>query len=301
MDTIALPSASASSQAPPSFSMLLLRAEKRALKRSGSLGTRLLWTHSTDQVADHKKPSDTMVSNDESLAHMTSSWPWYMGVYVAFCLVYIFVGMKIQFKLIRGLLKCAPIILLIYTCVSILQRFGRGPVGHVELTRHFERLLFGLIFSCIGDFYLVFEGFFIHGIASFAIAQLIYVSLFHGHKLILLSPSYNELLVGIAVAVVSLSVYSYLLPKLNRILAISLGGYCILISLMLWSSLVQILHSHDGGTFMGVIGAAMFYTSDLLLGVNRWRIKILFGSELVIVTYYVAQLLIFWSQIVLFE
>ena len=240
-----------------------------------------------------------MTSSSESLTDMTSTWPWYVGIYVVFSLVYIFVGMRIQLKLIKGLLKCAPILLLIYLCVTLLQRFGQGPVGHVELTMHFERVLFGLVFSCIGDIYLIFEGFFIHGIASFAIAQLIYIFLFHGHKLILLS-SYNELLVGIIVALVSLLVYSYLLPKLSRILAISLIGYCILISLMLWSSLVQMFHSHDRGTFVGVIGAAMFYTSDLLLGVNRWRIKILFGSELVMITYYVAQLSIFFSRIILF-
>lgn len=244
-----------------------------------------------------------MLSNDENLAaYATSIWPWYVGSYVVFSLVYIFVGIRVQYKVLRGLLKCTPIVLLIYICVTILQTFGRGAVGHMELTRHFERVFFGLIFSCIGDFYLTFEGFFIHGMVSFAIAQLIYIFLFNGHDLILPSLSYNELLVGIAVAVISLSTYSYLLPKLSRILAISLVGYCILISIMLWSSLVQILHSQDntGGTFMGVVGAAMFYTSDLLLGVNRWRIKILFGSELVMITYYTAQLLIFWSQVVLF-
>ena len=258
----------------------------------------------------HKQPIDqqikAMLSNDENLAAYaaTSIWPWYVGSYVVFSLVYIFVGIRVQFMLLRGLLKCIPIVLLIYICVIILQTFGRVAVGHniVELTRQFERVLFGLIFSCIGDFYLTFEGFFIHGIVSFAIAQLIYIFLFDGHHLVLLSLSYNELLVGIAVAVISLSTYSYLLPKLSRILAISLAGYCILISIMLWSSLVQILHSQDntGGAFMGVVGTAMFYTSDLLLGVNRWRIKILFGSELVMITYYIAQFLIFWSQVILF-
>ena len=241
-----------------------------------------------------------MTSSNEGLADLTSGWPWYIGVYSAICLIYIFVGMRIQIKLVQGLLKCAPIIFLIYTCISILQRFGRGPVGHIELTRQFERVLFGLIFSCIGDFYLVFEGFFIHGIASFAIAQMIYIFLFHGHMLISFSPSYNELVIAIGVAIVSFSVYSYLLPKLSRILAVSLAGYCILISVMLWSSLAQIQHSHNSGTFVGAVGAGMFYTSDLLLGVNRWRINILFGPEVVIITYYLAQLLIIWSQIIFF-
>ena len=240
-----------------------------------------------------------MVSSSDTLADLTSRWPWYVGIYIAFCLVYVVVGMRIQVKLIRGVLKCAPIALLIYTCISVLQRFGRGPVGRVETKKQFERILFGLIFSLLGDFYLVFEEFFIHGVASFAVAQTIYIFLFRGHMLVL-SPTYGELLIAAGVAVVSLLVYSYISPKLGRIIAFCLAGYCTLISIMLWSSLAQTLHSHGTGTFMGAIGAAMFYTSDLLLAV-KWRIKIFWGSELVMITYYVAQFLIFSSQIVLFE
>lgn len=241
-----------------------------------------------------------MTLDSRGLVDLTSHWLWYVSIYASLCLLYIAVGKRIPIKLVQGLLKCAPIIFLISTCVPILLRFGRGPVGHVELTKQFERALFGLIFSCIGDFYLVFDSFFIHGIASFAIAQTIYIFLFHGHMLISLSPSYNELIVAIGIALISLFFYSYLFPKFSRILAISLAGYCILISLMLWSSFAQMLHSHNDSTVMGAIGAGMFYTSDLLLGVNRWRIKIPFGLELVMITYYTAQILIFWSQVTFF-
>lgn len=219
--------------------------------------------------------------------------------YFVLCLLYIIVGKRLPTKLGRGILKCLPIVLLLFTCVSVVQTFGRGPVGHTELTTQFGSVFFGLLFSCIGDFYLVFDGFFIHGIVSFAIAQAIYVGLFHGHTLISPSPSYNEVIAAAGIAVVSLSVYFYLLPKLNRILAACLFGYCVLISLMLWSSFAQMLHCHNASTVVGAIGAGMFYTSDLLLGVNRWRIKIMFGPELIMITYYVAQFLIVWSQFML--
>ena len=221
--------------------------------------------------------------------------------YFVLCLLYIIVGKRLPTKLGRGILKCSPTVFLLFTCVSVLQKIGRGPVGHVELITQFESALFGLLFSCIGDFYLVFDGFFIHGIVSFAIAQAIYICLFHGHMLISISPSYNELIAAAGIAVVSLSVYFYLLPKLNRILAVCLLGYCALISVMLWSSFAQMLHCHNANTVMGAVGAGMFYTSDLLLGVNRWRIKIMFGPELVMVTYYVAQVLIVWSQFMLLD
>lgn len=220
----------------------------------------------------------------------------YAGVYFTLCLVYIAVGIRSCNRVVRVLLKCSPIVLLIVTCAANLQKFGRGPVGHTDLTKRFECVLFGLIFSCIGDFYLIFDGLFIHGIASFAIAQMVYIYLFHGHMLISQS-TYYEGLITAGVAMVSISVYLYLLPKLSRILAVSLLGYCTLISIMLWSSLAQMLRCHNASTIVGAVGASMFYTSDLLLGVNRWRIKMPFGPELVMITYYIAQFLITWSQI----
>ena len=229
---------------------------------------------------------------------LTSNLLWYVGVYFGLCLVYVSVGIRLTTTLGKALLKCAPTLFLINTCVSILQKFGRGPVGHVELSKQFELTLFSLIFSCIGDFYLIFDSFFIHGIASFAITQAIYIFLFRGHMLISLTLSSAELITAIGIMMVSLSVYFYLFPKLSRILAISLGCYCILISTMLWSSFVQMFHYCNCGTFIGVLGAAMFYLSDLLLGINRWRKNIPFGPELVMVTYYLAQSLILWSQVI---
>ena len=253
------------------------------------------------RCTNHAHIFDTMVSDTQVLAELTSNWLRYVGAYVSLCLLYLTVGIRLnRLTLVKGLLKCAPILFLIYSCVPVLQTFGKGPVGHVELARQFERVIFGLIFSCIGDFYLVFDAFFFHGIASFAIAQGIYVFLFHGQTLISVSLSYNEVITGVGVAIVSLSVYSYLFSKFSRILAIFLAAYCILISTMLWSSLVQLLHAYNQSNVMGAIGAGMFYTSDLLLGVNKWRIRIPFGPELVMVTYYLAQFLIMWSQIIFF-
>lgn len=230
-------------------------------------------------------------------AHPFGSDTLFVCIYLSLCLVYIAVGIHLDSKLLRGLLKCAPVVLLIYTCFSILRTFGRGPIGHAELVKKLETTLFGLIFSCIGDAYLVADGFFIHGIASFAIAQTLYIFLFQGHTLLSLSPTYTELLTAMAVLLVSVTIYLYLLPKLSHILAMFLAVYCLLISFMLWSSLSQVLQSYSSRTVMGAVGAGMFYTSDLLLGVRLWRINLPFGRQLVMITYYAAQILIFSSQI----
>ena len=231
--------------------------------------------------------------------HPFGSITLFVCIYISVCLVYLAIGIRLRPRLPRGLLKCAPIVLLIYACFSMLLKIGRGPVGHAELVKKLETTLFGLIFSCLGDAYLVVDTFFIHGIVSFAIAQTLYIFLFQGQMLDLFSlpPTYGELITGVAVLLVSVTVYLYLLPKLTRILAVCLAVYCLLISFMLWSSLSQMLLSYSKSTVMGASGAGMFYISDLLLGVRIWRISLPFHRELVMITYYAAQILILSSQV----
>ena len=108
-------------------------------------------------------------------------------------------------------------------------------------------------------------------------------------------PAPNELVIAAAVGIVSLTVYLYILPKLGRALVIPAALYCILLSLMLWCALVTLQHDTKLPTLQGAIGACLFYTSDLILSVNRWGTSIPGGAHLIIGTYYVAQLFIFLS------
>lgn len=41
-----------------------------------------------------------------------------------------------------------------------------------------RRILFGLVFCCIGDAFLVWDQYFLHGMAAFGVAQVIYTSAF---------------------------------------------------------------------------------------------------------------------------
>lgn len=220
-----------------------------------------------------------------------------LGAYSVLCVIYMSCGMNLSSKLLKMVLKSSPVLFLILFFIYTVTSIHMGPVQAVGEIENLERILFGLVFSFLGDCYLVFDGFFIHGLLSFACAQLVYVGLFGGRVLLFVMPSQSELMTAAAVGLVSLWVYCYVFPKLSRVLVVAAALYCLLISLMLWCALVTLLQNAQLATLQGAIGACLFYTSDLLLALNRWGLTIPCGPHLVIGTYYAAQVSIFLSVI----
>ena len=62
--------------------------------------------------------------------------------------------------------------------------------------------------------------------------------------------------------------------------------------MMLWSALVQAQQNLNDLPILGTVEAVLFYTSDLLLTVNKWRKSVPFAPVLIMTTYYSAQLFI---------
>ena len=123
---------------------------------------------------------------------------------------------------------------------------------------------------------------FLIGILAFSVQQLLYTSLF--------GAGYDRVApFGILVAIVSLILYLYLLPKIKTFLALPAAFYCCLIGCMLWRALVR-FQVH--GDLIGVLGAVVYYISDSLLAVNKFRHQIFYADQLIMTTYYTAQLCI---------
>ena len=220
-----------------------------------------------------------------------------LGMYSVLCITYMTCGIHLSMKLGKMTLKSSPILFLILYFISAVTSVHMGPVQAVGDIGNLQRIIFGLIFSFLGDCYLVFDSLFIHGLVSFACAQLVYVGLFGGRTLLFTMPSQSGLVAAAAVGLVSLWVYCYVYPKLSRVLVVAAALYCLLISLMLWCALVTVMQDTKLSTLLGAIGACLFYTSDLLLAIDRWGSTIPHGPYLVIATYYAAQVFIFMSVI----
>lgn len=220
-----------------------------------------------------------------------------LGIYALLCLIYVIFGMNCTRKWLKMLLKCSPVLFLIAFFFYTVTSLNLGPMQTVGDVKNLERIIFGLIFSCLGDCYLVFDSFFILGLLSFTFAQLIYISIFGGGMLLFEMPAESELITAAAVGLVSLLVYFSIFPKLNYVLVVAAALYCLLISIMLWCALVTMQHNTKLSTSQGAIGAGFFYVSDLVLSITRWRLQIPFGSYIIICTYYAAQIFIFLSVI----
>ena len=220
-----------------------------------------------------------------------------LGIYVALCSIYMVFGIHSSSKILKMLLKCAPVLFLITFFIHAASKVELDPMQGVEDAANLERIIFGLIFSCVGDCYLVFDSLFILGILAFTATQLIYIGLFGGGILLFSMPNQNELIIAAAIALVSTLVFLSILPKLNCVLILPVAIYCSIISIMLWCAIVTMQQSIELSTSQGAVGACLFYTSDLLLGVNRWKLQIPCGSYLIMFTYYAAQILIFLSVI----
>ena len=179
-------------------------------------------------------------------------------------------------KWLKVILKIAPIV--------TLQCYVLSKMSIAESSQ-LTTLLIALVFSSFGDCLLVYQSnsiCFILGIVTFGVQQVLYTTMF-GFALDGLFP------VGLVVGVVSVMIYLYLLPKMKRFLILPSAIYCILIGCMLWRALVRF---NRYGGLLNAAGVVLFYLSDSLLAVNKFRRRVAYGEALIMITYYTAQLFI---------
>ena len=241
----------------------------------------------------------------------------FSAVYCIFCVVYLLIGVNSGKQWQKAVLKCVPVTLLLGLVVISAAWSDHLINGdNYKGVRSYQLLLIGLLFSGLGDGLLVFFptlGLF--GMISFAVAQCIYIALFGLSVDRLVEQSLFGLSSVFVVLALSLSIlllfgwrFSTLLKSgdhwmrrrfIGLVMPIALV-YFVLISLMLWSALLQLQRRMDLVGVLGAIGGFLFYVSDMLIAAGAiWRFRILLhGRVLVMVTYYGAQLLITLSVVI---
>lgn len=176
--------------------------------------------------------------------------------------------------------KSAPVLLL---AVVVLSWTGAHSVLGVAG---------GLVFSAVGDFCLVWpDQMFIHGMGAFAVAHLLYSLTFLSSRYTSYSSSSWPRLLYPVLLLTGGAFYIYLYPFLQKapnpdLLVPGVGVYVLLITLM--GSLA--IRTRRLTT---ILGSLVFMVSDLVLAVQVFKVATIEnGSEVVMVTYYLAQLLI---------
>lgn len=174
--------------------------------------------------------------------------------------------------------KILPIISL------ILFVFLHG-MNLTEYYRYSRRILIGLIFSLVGDILLVWHDYFEIGLLMFAVAQVCYARAF-GWK------PFNPYALAVF-ASVGACVFGILSPGLKGILSYLVAIYIGLICIMGWRAVARVRFFDDLVTWTklcGCVGSMLFIISDVTIAVNKFVMPVPFHHQIIMLTYYAAQL-----------
>ncbi|XP_069005917.1 lysoplasmalogenase [Embiotoca jacksoni] len=176
--------------------------------------------------------------------------------------------------------KSAPVLLLAAAVLS--WNGGQSVLGVVG----------GLFFSAIGDCCLIWPELFLHGMGAFAVAHLLYSISFLSSRYANSSSSSWTRFLYLILVVVGVGFYIYLYPFLRKepqpdVLTPAVGVYIFLITVM---GVLAIRTRHTST----LLGSLIFMVSDVSLALQVFKVlaPMKHGSTIIMVTYYLAQLLI---------
>ena len=204
---------------------------------------------------------------------------------VVFVLVSVVDIIGIVFKLPFIVYAFKPLVLL-----SLLALYT------LSVSKRNKWYILALVFSFLGDVFLLFEGqlFFMIGLVSFLIAHLLFIKIILGW---LTKSSLYTIIVAFIPFLITFSGLIYMLKDSLNELLIPVIIYGITISLFGVVSLLNYLNTKTVKALWMFFGALVFITSDSILAINKFYFsKEIFGI-LVMVTYIVAQYLIYRSMI----
>ena len=231
---------------------------------------------------------------------MEAYYYWSSLAYGILCCVYLFIfngQRKHHNKWLQLIFKILPLLILFYTGFTIL----RSNVAPFHIKGPFyipkvRKVVFSLTLSIIGDAYLVFSSMFVFGLAAFSFAHILLFFAFT-EELASRHIRHTEYSILLLLGCISLALYIYIVRKLSCFMKFAAFIYCFLITMMLWAALVHAVKYLSLVTATCAVGALSFYISDIILSINKWKVRIPYADFFIMVTYYVAQYLICYSVV----
>lgn len=154
----------------------------------------------------------------------------------------------------------------------------------------------GLLFSLPGDFFLVWEfygNFFLYGVVFFAIAHVFY-------SLALGFSPLRPILGVIIISLIGVVYYCYL-PNLEGLYVPIIAIYICIIGVVVWRAIARLLSLDEGkckwSQMIASFGALIFGLSDFVLGTNKWILHLPYARVLIMVTYWIGQMLLAFSTV----
>ncbi len=189
--------------------------------------------------------------------------------------------------------KALPILSLAW--LVCLQGVKYGKASNNNYIAYNRRILYGLLFSCVGDVLLIWQRhpiYFTLGMLNFACTQVCYILAFGLRPFGL--KEFIPCLVGLAGTLATLmpclpsGILNYLVPI-----------YSVLMATMVWRSLACFQFNGDipWRKLFSAVGAILFLVSDCCIAVNKFCFPIPLERTLIMGTYYAAQMCISFSAI----
>ena len=212
-------------------------------------------------------------------AHPAKQWIWFGLIYAIIVMADIWILSHEHLRSYREVSK--PLILASLILFFIWQAYP------LKLWK--ERIfLLGLIFSLLGDGFLNYEGYFLPGLLSFFAAHVCYIiTFFHknGFKKIFHPVVFTGILIWTAM------VYMLINGNLD-----ALKPYVILYMFILILMALTMLSRKDmvsrAAFYSGLFGGLLFLLSDSVLAINKFAYNTFMGSQVIMLTYALAQLLL---------
>ena len=142
-------------------------------------------------------------------------------------------------------------------------------------------IIIALIFCAFGDYTIQW---FIIGLSCFLVGHLFYIRAFLSTKETS-SPLWITICLSIYGVAMMIWIGGSLFKEENYILALAVVLYIIVILIMGWSSFRT-------GSKLAIFGALLFIISDSILAINKFMFPVTYSHQLIMLTYYGAQILI---------
>lgn len=178
----------------------------------------------------------------------------------------------------RVITKILPILYLLYIAIT--------KINSQKVIKKF--IILAIAFSCLGDFFLAFKEFFIPGLGSFLIAQIIYsVGFTKEGKL-----HWQR---GVPFYGAGIGLFLYLSSSLPGDLFVPVSIYVIALSTMAWRASAREIPTQH--LQWSILGATSFLVSDALIALTKFKnLPLPYPDFLIMVTYYLAQYLLVRSS-----
>ncbi|XP_052900797.1 lysoplasmalogenase-like protein TMEM86A [Anopheles moucheti] len=170
-------------------------------------------------------------------------------------------------------LKCMPIFSLLFFLMLTTSKSA-------TMLQYRKRIMYGLLFSSLGDFLLNYD-LFEAGMGAFGVAQVFYITAF-GMK-----PP--RLWIGGTLYLLGFLATAVFFGNLKPLIKVCLPFYAVLLLTMCWRSLARIDGSPNYSRLVCGISSILFVLSDGIIAFDKFFTPIQAAQTYIMVTYYLAQ------------